>query len=130
MKATTLLLRIRRSMYPDEEDFPETLEGLVAAYGNEEDPMLEYSRAQSTSGAEAAITLALASGIKGDFKGAFSTHPKGADGREVDLAPFGAKASRYAQILSETMERMVQEAEARQKAAKAKGASSSSAPSK
>ena len=122
IKATTLLKRMRALMYPEEKT-PETLEGLVAAFGDDEDPLGDYSRAQSTSGAEAAIAMAMASGIKGNFDAAFSGPPKDSRGREVDLASFGEEASRLAAILSGTMERMLQEAIAAQKVAK-DGASS------
>ena len=50
IKATTLLKRMRALMYP-EETTPATLEGLVAAFGDDEDPLGDYSRAQSTSDA-------------------------------------------------------------------------------
>lgn len=103
-------------MYPEEKDMPETLEGLVAAYGDEEDPMLEYSHEQSTQGAQAAIAMSLASGIKGDFKKAFYGPPKDASGREVALAPYDKKASKLALLLADTVEKMIQEAEAQQKA--------------
>ena len=129
IKTATLLQKMRGSMYP-EEKAPTTLEGLVAAFGDEEDPLAEYSRAQSTTGAEAAITLALASGVKGDFKAAYSGPPKDSRGREVDLAPFEEKAAEFASILTATMEKMFQEAMAKQEAARAKGAASSSAPPK
>jgi len=127
IKATTLLKRMRTLMYPEEET-PETLEGLVAAFGDDEDPLGDYSRTQSTSGAEAAIAMAMASGIKGNFEAAFSGPPKDSRGREVDLASFGEEASRLAAILSGTMEKMLQEAIAAHEAAKAKGTASSSAP--
>ena len=105
-KATSLLRKMRALMYP-EDSTPETLESLVAAFGNEEDPLADYSRAQSTSGAEAALTFALASGIKGNFEAASSGHPKDSEGRKVDLAPFGKKAAKLAAVLSATMERML-----------------------
>ena len=107
IKAATPLQRMHTSMYPTEKA-PTTLEALVAAFGDEEDPMAEYSRAQSTTGAEAAITLALASGIKGDLKAAYSGPPKDSRGREVDLAPFEERAAEFASILTATMEKMFQ----------------------
>ena len=100
----------------------------MAAFGDDEDPLGDYSRAQSTSGAEAAIAMAMASGIKGNFEAAFSGPPKDSRGREVDLASYGEEASRLAAILSATMEKMLQEAMAAHEAAKTKGAASSSAP--
>jgi len=118
---------MRALMYP-EDPTPETLEGLVAAFGDEEDPLADYSRAQSTSGAEAAITFSLASGIRGNFEAAFSGPPKDSEGREVDLSPFGRKAAKLAELLSSTVERMLQEAKAAETANAAKGAASSSAP--
>lgn len=126
-KATSLLRKMRTLMYP-KDPTPETLEGLVAAFGDEEDPLADYSRAQSTSGAEAAITFSLASGIRGNFEAAFSGPPKDSEGREVDLSPFGRKAAKLAELLSCTMERMLQEAKAAETANAAKGAVSSSAP--
>ena len=124
IKAATLLKKMRALMYLEEET-PRSLEGLVAAFGDDEYPLGDYSRAQSTPGAEAAIAMAMASGIQGNFDAAFSGPPKDSRGREVDLASFGEEASRLAAILSGTMERMLQEAIAAQETAKARGAASS-----
>ena len=66
-KAKGAFSLIRKSMYPDEENTPETFSQLVEAFSAEDDPLGEYSRKQTLCGAETVLTLALGHGVQGDF---------------------------------------------------------------
>lgn len=46
--------------------------------------------------------FAMASGIQGDYEKAFSTFPKDADGKEVELKPFVRQARKLAKQLQDT----------------------------
>jgi len=99
-KAVSMLSSYHRSMFPDAA-VPSTVAGLVEALRGTS--LGEYSKEQTVRGARAAVTLALAGGIQGDFERAFSEFPKGADGKEVDLKPFARRARKLAKQLDETL---------------------------
>jgi hypothetical protein len=85
-KAKTVLASFHRDMFPD-EGLPTTIDTLLGTYLGTT-ALADFSREQTTSGAETALTLAMASGIAGDYVKAFSGHPKDSRGKEVDLTPF------------------------------------------
>src|SRR5664279_3749516 len=84
-------------MFPDAA-LPQTIDGLVEAF--RATSLADYSQEQTIRGARAAVTLAMAGGIQGDYEKAFSEFPKDADGKEVDLKPFENQARKLAKQLS------------------------------
>ena len=82
--------------------------------------LVDSSRVQTMSGAEAVLTLSQAHGIEADFGTAFSGVPLDSNGEEVDLGPFEETST----ILAEKLLAML---EARAKAAEEKRALESAA---
>lgn len=101
-----MLASFHRDMFP-EEVLPTTLDALIGTFLGTT-ALAEFSREQTASGAETALTLAMASGITGDYVTAFSGHPKDSRGKEVDLTPFAQRAA----VLSKQLLAML-EAQAR-----------------
>ena len=89
-------------MFPDAV-VPSTVAGLAEALRGTS--LGDYSKEQTVRGVRAAMMLALAGGIQGDFEKAFSEFPKNADGKEVDLKPFARQARKLAKQLNETLSR-------------------------
>ena len=107
-----------KMMFPEWE-VPNGIDALVSAFMGTP-ALVDFSRAQTLSGAEAVLTLAGAHGIEANFEAAFSGVPVDADGEEVDLGPFEAKAIPLAEkLLSmlEARERAAEEQRAREAAA-------------
>ena len=101
-KAASTLSSYHRSMFPDAA-IPATMDGLVESLCGSS--LSDYSQEQTVRGARAAVTLALAGGIQGDFQKAFSEFPKDADGKEVDLKPFARQARKLSKQLNDTLSR-------------------------
>ena len=101
-KATSTLYSFHRSMFPDAA-LPPTVDGLAEALRGTS--LADYCQEQTVCGARAAVTLALAGGIQGDFERAFSEFPKDADSKEVDLKPFARQVRKLAKQLSDTLSR-------------------------
>ena len=105
VKATSVFSSIRKSMYPEEENAPETFNDLVESFGAEGDPLGEFSREQTICGAETVRSLAMGHGVQGDLNKVTSEFPKGPDGVEVDLRPLQPRARKLAEQLSQMLER-------------------------
>ena len=73
--------------------------------------LVELSRAETLSGAEAVLTLAGAHGVNVDFRRVFSNVPTDEQGSEVNLEPFAAASKSLAEQLLEFMERRAKELE-------------------
>ena len=93
------LVRFHQDVFPEKEP-PVTIRELVGVIGADEDPLVGYSHAQTRTGAEVALTLAMGHGIDGDFQKAFSEFPRGPDGTPVDLVPFRKQAKKHARRLA------------------------------
>ena len=92
---------------------PTDIDTLIGAFLGT-NALVDFSRAQTLSGAEAVITLSRAHGIKADFERAVGGVPLDSSGEEVELEPFTAVASVLAQRLLamlEARERAIEEAE-------------------
>ena len=72
---------------------------------------VDFSRAQTLSGAEVVLTLAGAHGVNVNFRRVFSNVPTDKQVSEVDLEPFAAAAKPLAEQLLEFMERRAKELE-------------------
>ena len=107
-KAKAALERLHENVCPKVEP-PQALGELVEVFCADPDPLVGYSRAQTRTGAEATLMMAMAHGIDGDFQRATSQFPTGADGKEVDLTPFAKQARRLAKQLAVTLERRAAE---------------------
>ena len=73
--------------------------------------LVDFSRAQTLSGAEAVLTLAGAHGVEVDFSRIFSSVPTDEQGSEVNLDPFAAVAKPLAEKLLGFLERREKELE-------------------
>ena len=73
--------------------------------------MVDFSRAQTLSGAEAVLTLSQAHGIQGDIKAAFCGVPLDSSGAEVDLKPFEKSTSILANQLLAMLQARAEAAE-------------------
>ena len=73
--------------------------------------LVDFSRAQTLSGAEAVLTLAGAHGAEVNFSRSFSSAPTNEQGSEVNLEPFAAAAKPLAEQLLEFLERREKELE-------------------
>lgn len=118
-KVKEVLERFHESVLP-KAGVPQTLGELVEVFCADEDPLVGYSRAQTRTGAEAMLTLAMGHGIEGDFQKATSSFPTGADGKEVDLHPFAKRAKKLGKQLAALLEKRFAESSAAAKAETAK----------
>ena len=105
VKARGVFSSIRKSMYPEEENSPETFNDLVESFSAEGDPLDEFRREQTICGAETVLSLAMGHGVQGDLNKVTSEFPKGPDGVEVELRPLQPRARRLAEQLSQMLER-------------------------
>ena len=101
-KLRRVLIDFFKTMFPEQE-IPDSIEGLVSAFMGTP-ALVEFSRAQILSGAEAVLTLTGAHGVNPDYATIFSKIPVGEDGREVDLKPFEEKAIPLADKLLKFLE--------------------------
>ena len=96
-------------MFPLQE-VPTGLEDLIKVFLGT--PMLvDFSRAQTLSGAEAVLTLTRAHGAEVDFSSIFSSVPTDEQGLEINLEPFAAAAKPLAEQLLAFLERREKELE-------------------
>ena len=103
MEKTFLLLdNFFKIMFPDHE-LPEGIDNLLNSFSGA-DSLVDFSRAQTLSGAETVITLAEAHKAPVDFDAIFSKFPVDSDGNDVALAPFEARAGILAEKLLALLE--------------------------
>ena len=118
MEKTFLLLdEVFKIMFPD-KDLPEGIDNLLNAFSGS-DALVDFSRAQTLSGAETVIALTEANNAPVDFDTIFSKFPEDSDGNEVALAPFEARAGVLAAkllALLEAREKELEEIRAREAA--------------
>ena len=98
-QAKVALVRFHEDVFPGKGP-PATIKELVEVIGADEDPLVSYSHAQTRTGAEVALTLAMGHGIEGDYQKATSEFPKGPDGKLVDITPFRKRARKHAKRLA------------------------------
>ena len=104
-----ILSDLYRMMFPPQE-VPTGLEDLIKVFLGTP-ALVEFSRAQTLSGAEAVLTLAGAHGAEVDFCCIFSSVPTDDQGSEVNLEPFAVAAKPLAEQLLEFLERREKELE-------------------
>ena len=119
-KLWLILNKLHRMMFPMQE-VPTGLEDLIKVFLGTP-ALVEFSRAQTLSGAEAVLTLAGAHGVNVDFRRVFSKVPTDEQGSEVDLEPFVAEAKPLAEQLLELLERRAKELEELEERERAKAA--------
>jgi hypothetical protein len=105
-----LILRdLYQMMFPFQE-VPTGLEDLIKVFLGT--PVLvDFSRAQTLSGAEAVLTLTRAHGAEVDFSSIFSSVPTDEQGLEINLEPFAAVAKPLAEQLLVFLEHREKELE-------------------
>ena len=96
-------------MFPDRV-IPEKIDTLISAFMGT-NALVDFSWAQTLSGAETVIALTQAHGIRADFNAAFSGFPVDSDGNEVDIQPFTARAGILAEKLLSMLEAREKEIE-------------------
>ena len=89
-------------MFPDRL-VPDNIDALINSFMGT-NALVEFSRAQTLSGAETVIALTHAHGIQANFKAAFSRFPVDSTGEEVDIQPFQATAGTLAEKLLAMLE--------------------------
>ena len=89
-------------MFP-EHLVPNNIDGLISTFLGI-GALIDFSRAQTLSGAETVVTLAQAHGIEANFNAAFSGVPMDSNGEEVDLEPFHRNAIVLAEKLLAMLE--------------------------
>ena len=107
-----------KTMFPD-RSVPNNIDALVSPFMGT-NALVDFSRAQTISGAEAVLTLSQAHGIEANFEAAFFGVPVDSSGEEVDLEPFEGTAIALAEKLLnmlEARERVAEEKRAREAAA-------------
>ena len=77
-KLRRVLIDFFKTMFPEQE-VPDGIDGLVSAFMGTP-ALVEFSRAQTLSGAEAVLTLTGAHGVNPDYAPIFSNIPVGEDG--------------------------------------------------
>ena len=107
-----------KTMFPDRL-VPNNIDALVSAFMGT-NALVDFSRAQTMSGAKTVLTLSQAHVIEADVEAAFSGVPLDSSGEEVDLGPFEETAT----VLAEKLLAML---EARAKATEEKRALESAA---
>lgn len=110
-KILLLLDSFFKIMFPDRQ-LPEGVDNLLNSFSGA-DALVDFSRAQTLSGAETVITLAQAHGAQVDFDSIFSKFPVDAAGNEVALQPFEARAGILAEKLLALLEAREKEFEER-----------------
>ena len=90
-KLQRVLLSFYETKFPQRSK-PKDIDTLVSAFLGT-NALVDFSRAQTLSRAEAMLTLLQAHGIEADFKTAFSGVPLDSNGEEVDLQPFAEASS-------------------------------------
>ena len=108
-KLRLILSELHKMMFPLQE-VPTGLEDLIKVFLGTP-ALVEFSRAQTLSRAEAVLTLAGAHEVNVDFHRVFSNVPTDEQGSEVNLEPFAAAAKPLAEQLLEFMERRAKELE-------------------
>ena len=73
--------------------------------------LVDFSRAQTLSGAEAVLTLTRAHGAEVDFPSIFSSVPTDEQGLEINLEPFADAAKPLVEQLLALLERRAKEME-------------------
>ena len=91
-----------QTMFP-ESVVPTSTEGLINAFMGTS-ALVDFSRAQTLSGAEVVLTMTGAHGVTADYATIFSEIPVGEDGQEVDLKPFEVQAVPLADKLLKFLE--------------------------
>jgi hypothetical protein len=82
------------------EKAPEALGALVEFFCASKDPMRGFGNDQSRIGAATALTQIMAHGIEGDLERACSSRPMEAEGKEVDLAQYVARADILSRMIA------------------------------
>ena len=108
-KLRRVLSEFHKTMFPD-RSVPDRIDALVGAFMGT-NALVDFSRAQTLSGAEAVLTLSQAHGIEADFEAAFRGVPLDSSGEEVDLKPFEKSSSILANKLLAMLEARAKEAE-------------------
>ena len=108
-KLQRVLLSFHEAMFPQYLK-PKDIDTLVGAFLGM-NALVDFSRAQTISGAEAVLTLSQAQGIQGDFVAAFRGVPLDSSGAEVDLKPFEKSASILANQLLAMLQARAEAAE-------------------
>ena len=108
-KLRHILSDIHQMMFPSQE-VPTGIDALIKVFMGTP-ALVEFSRAQTLSGAEVVLTLAGAHGVNVDFSKVFSKVPANEQGVEVDLEPFVAVAKPLAEQLLKFLERREKEME-------------------
>ena len=90
-KLRRVLSTFHETMFPD-RSVPDSIDALVGAFMGT-NALVDFSRAQTLSGAEAVLTLSQAHGIEADFEAAFRGVPLDSSGEEVDLDSFAGTSS-------------------------------------
>ena len=118
MERTFLLLDdFFKIMFPDRA-LPEGIDNLLNSFLGA-NSLVDFSRAQTLSGAETVIALTEANKAPVDFDAIFSQFPVDSNGKEVALAPFVTRAGVLAEkllALLEARERENEELRAREAA--------------
>ena len=96
-------------MFPDRE-LPEGVDNLLKAFAGTS-ALVDFSRAQTLSGAETVIALTQAHGARVDFDAVFSRFPVDSNGNEVAHQPFEARAGILAEKLLALLEAREKEIE-------------------
>ena len=108
-KFRLILKDLYQMMFPEQE-VPTRLEDLIKVFLGT--PVLvDFSRAQTLSGAEAVLTLTRAHGAEVDFPRIFSSVPTDDQGLEINLEPFAEAARPLAERLLTLLERRAKEME-------------------
>ena len=89
-------------MFPD-RSVPDNIDALISAFMGT-NALVDFSRAQTLSGAETVIALTHAHGIQANFEAAFSEFLVDSSGEEVDIQPFQATAGTLAEKLLAMLE--------------------------
>ena len=108
-KLRLILKDLYQMMFPEQE-VPTGLEDLIKVFLGT--PIIvDFSRAQTLSGAEDVLTLTRAHGAEVDFPSIFSSVPTDKQGLEINLEPFADAAKPLAEQLLAFLERRVKEME-------------------
>ena len=108
-KLRLILKDLYQMMFPEQE-VPTGLEDLIKVFLGTP-VIVNFSRAQTLSGAEAVLTLTREHGAEIDFSSIFSSVPMDEQGLEINLEPFVDAAKPLAEQLLAFLERRAKEME-------------------
>ena len=95
----SILSEVFEQLLPD-QPMPSSVAELVQSLVAKEDLFGKYLVEKTKSGAKAALTFALASGIEGNYEKAFEDFPRRPDGKKVPLKPYADRAGKLADLLA------------------------------